>query len=432
MPETPPTTTPVPATYAAAATANVGATTRSQYRQNAERDAIEDGDAGSGTHETKHKDKNKEELFKGSTEKMGGHVFQIPGEAKKVNQFTHTIEALQNYATATYDHPEDLRPYFDTPSGDATIPEPADLPPFTADGVTRVTRDHRLYIDWKYQCEQYNTRHANLISNKHKLFAVVISQCSPSAKNKVESTVGYDDAKSTDNCLWLLNTLRNICHKFEHTENRFVALVNAKAAIFSYRQSPSQSITDYFNTFKELLTVLESYGGTIHDPEAAAPDTLETHFLTLTIDERDAYMRERYIATLFLRNSDNHRFELLKADLSNDFAKHRDTYPVTLTDAHQRLLSYTAPPNKTPVQPHRSSRSERGRNGGRGTITGRSGGGPLRQPLALPPPGILVKSWSKSASALLRCKITSPLAYHPIMSSSIVTPPSPFSVILTF
>ena len=90
MPETP-AATPTPTTYAAA----VGATTRSQFRQSAERDAIEDGDASTSTHDTKSKDKNKEEAFKGSTEKMGGHVFQIPGESKKVNQFTHTIEALR-------------------------------------------------------------------------------------------------------------------------------------------------------------------------------------------------------------------------------------------------------------------------------------------------------------------------------------------------
>ena len=55
--------------------------------------------------------------------------------------------------------------------------------------------------------------------------------------------------------------------------------------------------------------VLKSYGGTLHDPEAAAPDTLDGLFLTLTIDEREEYMHERYIATLFLSNLDNHRFK---------------------------------------------------------------------------------------------------------------------------
>ena len=359
---TPITTTPV---------TNIGGTTtRQQHRRNtAEQDAIEDGE--SSGNEPKRIIK---EAFKGTVEKMEGNVFQLPEESKKANQFTLTIEALHNYATAIYDRPEDLRPLFETPSRAALIDEPPDLPPLSVDGVTRVTRDHRLYIDWKYDCESYNTRTAILNSNLHKLFAVVISQCSPSAKSKVEGTNGYSDANTTDNCLWLLTTLRNICHRFEHTENRFVALVNAKAALFSYRQSPTQSITEYFNTFKELLTVLESYGGTIHDPENAAPGSLEAYFLTLSIEERDAYMRDRYTATLFLRNSDNHRFDILKLELSNDFAKGRDEYPVTLTDAHQRLLSYKAPPTKMSPNTHRTYRSDRGRGGGRGGSPARGGG----------------------------------------------------------
>ena len=86
---------------------------------------------------------------------MEGNVFQLPEESKKANQFTLTIEALHNYATAIYDRPEDLRPLFETPSRAALIDEPPDLPPLSVDGVTRVTRDHRLYIDWKYDCESY-------------------------------------------------------------------------------------------------------------------------------------------------------------------------------------------------------------------------------------------------------------------------------------
>jgi hypothetical protein len=31
--------------------------------------------------------------------------------------------------------------------------------------------------------------------------------------------------------------------------------------------------TDYYETFKELLTLLESYDGQMHDPPAAAPPT---------------------------------------------------------------------------------------------------------------------------------------------------------------
>ena len=62
---------------------------------------------------------------------------------------------------------------------------------------------------------------------------------------KLEATAGYEGAKAASDCLWILTNLKNICHHFEHTKNRFVALVNAKAAIFNCRQAPGQSTTDY-------------------------------------------------------------------------------------------------------------------------------------------------------------------------------------------
>jgi hypothetical protein len=247
-----------------------GTTTRDQHRRNtAEQEAIEDSEKV--TYE--HKKKENKETFKGKIEKMDGNVFQLPEEGRKGNQFTLTLEALENYATIEYEHAKDLRPLFESPCCKAKLKEPPDLPPMSSDGVLRVTRDHRKYIKWKFECESFNTRTTTLASNQHKLFTVTLLQCSQSVKNKLESTTGYDAAKTSDDCYWLLKTLKNICHKFEHTENRFVALVNAKAAIFNCRQGQAQSTPDYYDTFKELLSILESYGGQLHDPDTAAPES---------------------------------------------------------------------------------------------------------------------------------------------------------------
>jgi Reverse transcriptase (RNA-dependent DNA polymerase) len=347
--------------------------TREQQRRNtAEQDAIDDSDKTQNEHKKKEKD-----AFKGKVEKMDGNVFQLAEEGRKGNQFTQTLEALQDYAAIELEHAKDLSPLFGTPCCNATIPQPSDQPPMSADGVNRVTRDHRLYIAWKFECENHNSRKVALATNQHKLFTVILLQCSQSVKSKVESTTGYETAKSDHNCQWLITTLKNICHKFEHTENRFVALVNAKAAIFNYRQGQNQTTTDYYESFKELLSVLESYGGRLHDPEDAAPDSASVNFFELSVDERNTFMRDRYSATLFLRNSDNHRYEQLKSELSNDFSKGRDEYPTTLTDAHQLLLRYKGASKKMPstnTPRNNNNRSDNGRGGpGRGNTPGRGG-----------------------------------------------------------
>ena len=295
--------TPPKAAGPPAPTTVVGATTtRDQHRRNAEQDAIDDSDRNTGTKKTE------KDNFIGKVEKMDGNVFQLAEEGRKGNQFTQTLEALQSYASIELDHAKDLSPLFESPCKAATIAAPDDLPPMSSDEKTRVTRDHRLYIAWKFECENYNSRIVALEANQLKLFTVIILQCSQSVKNKLEGTTGYETAKLSHDCKWLITTLKNICHKFEHTENRFVALVNAKSAIINYRQGQYQSTTDYYEAFKELLSVLESYGGRLHDPPDAAPDSAKLSSLTDDI-ARNKYMRDRYSATLFLRNADNHRFD---------------------------------------------------------------------------------------------------------------------------
>jgi hypothetical protein len=83
---------------------------------------------------------------------------------------------------------------------------------------------------------------------------------------KPEGSNRYEVACKNNDCQWLLT--------YSLTSKTFViisntqkigglVLVGAKATIFNCRQGPNQPTTDYFETFKELVLVLESYGQAI-------------------------------------------------------------------------------------------------------------------------------------------------------------------------
>jgi hypothetical protein len=167
---------------------------------------------------------------------------------------------------------------------------------------------------------------------------MLLQQCSPSVTNKVEATIGFGAAKQKYDCKWLITAIKIVCHNFEQTENRFVALVDAKAALFNYKQSGNQSTPDYRDTFKELLSVLESYGGKLHDPIEAVPSTL-AKATGLSAAEKDALMRDHYVSALFIRNADGTRYGALCDALSNSFALGCDEYPTSLVDAYSMLLT---------------------------------------------------------------------------------------------
>jgi hypothetical protein len=246
----PPINTTSSTTYASA----VSATTRDQQRRNdvhnTEQTSVAEVIEKEDTFQQPKRNAVQSEPFKGLETKMHGNVFQLAEEGRKGNQFSLTMQALENYVSIEMEQDPDLSPLFETPPSEVTIPEPEDLPPMLSDMSGRVPIQHRLYIAWKFECENYNTRAQMLRYNLSKLFTVIISQCSPPVKTKIESVSGYDSAKSTSDCVWLVNNLRNVCHKFETTEYRINALLDAKAAIVNYRQGQYQSNSDYFDILK--------------------------------------------------------------------------------------------------------------------------------------------------------------------------------------
>jgi hypothetical protein len=234
-------------------------TTRSQQQKNNETKAAAAAAANDeGLAPTSDNNRKKpREPFKGKSEKMAGHVFQLSAEGSKANQFSETIKAFRDFANVELDNPQDLAPWFDDPCADVILHEPDDKPPMGTDGIKRVGAHHRLYIKWKGQCEQFDQKERDLAANKVKIFTMLLQQCSPSVINKVEASTGYEQASKDYDCKWLIVTIKNVCHNFDQTENRFVSLVEAKAELFNYKQSANQSTLDYRDTFKERLSVRE-------------------------------------------------------------------------------------------------------------------------------------------------------------------------------
>jgi hypothetical protein len=237
------------ATVATAATAASSAvssvTTRSQHQKNEEKLAATtiDDDGNNASAPTDKNRKKEREPFKGKSDKMGGNVFQTEAEGRKANQFSETLKALRDYANVELENPQDLAPWFEDPCGAVVIQEPPDEPPLMDDGVTRVGRDHRKYIQWKCQCEQFNQKEKDLETNKVKIFTILMQQCSPSLANKVEASKGHEQAKKIYDCKWLITTIKSVCHNFEQTENRFVALVKARRTSSSASKGKTKAPT---------------------------------------------------------------------------------------------------------------------------------------------------------------------------------------------
>ena len=344
-------------------------TTRSRTEEQQERDAERE------SQETNRKDKDKKPYFKGGVTEMDGHVFQLHDESKKASQFSQTVEKLKSYARINLDNATDLDAFFERKMKEPDIKKPGATAPLDTEMKVNV---HSLeYITWKDEATEWAARTRNLQTNKSKLVTVSLEQCSKAVKAKLEGTWGYAEAMKSHDLLWLLTKIKGICHNFEECDHRITALNKAKMSLYSYKQGPNQTDTEYYEKFQELVAIIESYGGRVHDEVAAGSPGDQTAADELNDeDERSAFMRDLTLASLFIMNADGPRYSNLRRTLHNDHGKGRDDYPRDLTAAYHMILSYqhdAGPPKHKKKQKERSTEPNGGRGGG-GRGRGRGGG----------------------------------------------------------
>jgi hypothetical protein len=66
--------------------------------------------------------------------------------------------------------------------------------------------------------------------------ALIYDQCSPERKNKLESTSGYDDAKSSNDINKLLTIVRGYCCQFDTLNDEYMWIVKSLKNLFYFFQ----------------------------------------------------------------------------------------------------------------------------------------------------------------------------------------------------
>ena len=127
-----------------------------------------------------------------------------------------------------------------------------------------------------------------------------------------------------------------------------MSLVMAMKKLHGFFQGKEMSITTFYQKISHLVAVIEHFGGSIGDD----PCLVAAEIISLTglrydpsmfvapeiIKEAKKLARDKYLACLFLANTDKHRYEAVVNDLHNNFVKgHTSTYATTLDAAYTYL-----------------------------------------------------------------------------------------------
>lgn len=225
---------------------------------------------------------------------------------------------------------------------DAVLTEPVEL--------TTAEESSKLKVKmWDMEVEQYVLQLAQLKENTVILHTIIWEQCTKSLRIKLKGTDGYETAKTANDCIWLLSTIRGISLNYESTKPKYLSLDDAQEQYVVFRQD-RKSNDDYFKAFIGVVSVYEHLGGvfthgTAFQVEIAAKvakAVAEGENAGVAEKRETAAIRDKVLATSLIKRS-GPKYATLRKDLANAFALGDDKYPSDLTLALGILNAYVGP-----------------------------------------------------------------------------------------
>jgi hypothetical protein len=278
--------------------------------------------------------------FKGTVKEMNGHVFQCHGETKVQNQYTRTLEELDSYVGLQFKYsPGDIKKMIKSMKDtEQTLP---------SDPTTKASQTEKRI--WEKEVDSYCKRKDTYISNKIALYSVVWSQCSEVMQARLKSSKDFESMNDDSDSLALLLEIKGIAYRFEAQSNLYLALTNAKTAIYAYQQGPNETNASFMSKFKNYIEVIEHYGGTIGDDDALITEEMKN--LQSSGDSKTdlatamLMARNKAHAIFFMTKADKGRYGQLAIDLENQYTRGTDQYPATITETYNMLVTYKKPAN---------------------------------------------------------------------------------------
>ena len=199
--------------------------------------------------------------YKGKTPELEDHCFHTDSENPKRTEFLTTLEAIKMYAARQYKTKfihmkETVFKNFDEPNID-----PPTSVLSTADEMEKL-----IYIEdykvWKMDEKELE----NAVMT---LFDVIVGQCSPLLRSKLKALKDWATMESQSEVGRLLKEIKSITHQFQANICIYEALDEAKRQYYTFKQQHAHMNTiTFMKTLKNMVDVIEFYGGSIADDPA--------------------------------------------------------------------------------------------------------------------------------------------------------------------
>ena len=139
---------------------------------------------------------------------------------------------------------------------------------------------------------------------------------------------------ASSDLIGLLKLIQISMYNRQTKKNHIHSLHDAYDAFYQFRQGKRMSTHEYLESFKDLVSVIEHWGGQIglessrvqqHLAEMGVNKLPTSNQLTMAQEK----CQQQYLGTAFLLKSDPSRFKTLQHTIENEYTRNINTYPKT-------------------------------------------------------------------------------------------------------
>ena len=183
--------------------------------------------------------------FYGGCSELKGKIYDCSTH-KEADKYITTTKAIAEYAGRSFTNGGDIRASILNESL-FIIPMPKD----PADNYTDITdangvvttnaRAQVTYVEnkmFELALGAHMKRTTMLEANIQKAYSLVLGQCTDLITTKIESSSRWDNIRSTQDVLLLLQEIKTICFKFEDHKYKPLALHMENVNFYNFRQKP--------------------------------------------------------------------------------------------------------------------------------------------------------------------------------------------------
>jgi hypothetical protein len=271
-------------------------------------------------------------------EELRGNIFTYGTQGQQSN-YIRTKKAIADHVGTTFKFAKEL--YKAINGGEEVELQEPEKPTSTKPTQIEMKR-------YKVLCNRFFAKVEEYEREKTKLFRLIMGQCSPTMRDKLESMKEFSQLEDADNFIGLFQLIHKLVYGTDNGQYQFWKMQASMIKLTGMKQEPKEPTISFAERFLTQVKATESLWGPLvptigrmtHIPfedvegedEASKIQRMkqwmkEQEKRVTTQGLEDEKARKKFLVCLFLASTDRERYKDVVDDLANDFGLGNINYP---------------------------------------------------------------------------------------------------------